>query len=471
MGDGPRSKIPIGWGHAVFFALYGSRLEARRSKKGGTAWEIIEGYEFAIDMVCIGYEFAINMAAVVKKISVALTCSTMRKLVEPKAHYQVKPSEVRDVLLSVSVLPAHYHYGNEVRKHRCLLSTWTEDSSSYVACMIEIPVWPNGLFYYKCNQYSIGQLTVTESTSRSGTKIKLLNTGEVSLFMVNSTCEPAISTLTHTNKFKRLDSEEDWNLDFPASCDGRIGMNYKGNCKVRVFHVCLKTITFIKEVQFPFKDVCDDVILAWHVSSQARIQTSLSKHLQGSLEQIHKSRRWRYNRLRSNKMTTVGVGVVIAKKTQPDACIQGGWIGKSWLLMSLFGVLRKDRLNKGEQDNNIGEGKKAQYGTGKKLEHSTRLLVEWKFCCDLSGKALLAIRLYPSANQLIKHYLRLCQIPSIYLFYVIVATESQKNTTDKTQGLALPTIPPTVTLISIENCKMPCTAECSRMTVELIRCC
>ncbi|XP_032234413.2 uncharacterized protein LOC5509612 [Nematostella vectensis] len=195
-----------------------------------------------------------NAAAVVKKISVALTCSTMRKLVEPKAHYQVKPSEVRDVLLSVSVLPAHYHYGNEVRKHRCLLSTWTEDSSSYVACKIEIPVWPNGLFYYKCNQYSIGQLTVTESTSRSGTKIKLLNTGEESLFMVNSTCEPAISTLTHTNKFKRLDSEEDWNLDFPASCDGRVGINYKGNCKVRVFHVCLKTITFIKEVQFPFKD-------------------------------------------------------------------------------------------------------------------------------------------------------------------------------------------------------------------------
>ena len=36
--------------------------------------------------------------------------------------------------------------------------------------------------------------------------------------------------------------------------DGRIGINYKGQCAVKVFHVCLITTTMIKEVKFDFID-------------------------------------------------------------------------------------------------------------------------------------------------------------------------------------------------------------------------
>lgn len=36
--------------------------------------------------------------------------------------------------------------------------------------------------------------------------------------------------------------------------DGRIGINYKGSCFVKVYHVCLKTTTFIDEVKFDFVD-------------------------------------------------------------------------------------------------------------------------------------------------------------------------------------------------------------------------
>jgi hypothetical protein len=36
--------------------------------------------------------------------------------------------------------------------------------------------------------------------------------------------------------------------------DGRVGINYKGQCSVKVFHVCLKTTTFVEEVKFDFVD-------------------------------------------------------------------------------------------------------------------------------------------------------------------------------------------------------------------------
>ncbi|XP_031554214.1 uncharacterized protein LOC116291214 [Actinia tenebrosa] len=241
--------------YQTYFRLFGRHLRKRRAIsdtiKSCSHWKINHSDDPDITDVVVALH---NSASSVKKISTALQCQTMIKIKEPNLGYKIEAGAMKEVLFSIAVSPLHFHHDSRVRRHTCLLSTWTEDANSYVTCKIKIPVWPNGLFFYNCRSYAIGQMTVTQRENDMGTQIRLHNTGPKALFMVNSTCDPTIMTLTHTNKYKRLYDSEEWTLSFPASCDGRVGINYKGSCSVKVYHVCLTTTTFIDEVKFDFVD-------------------------------------------------------------------------------------------------------------------------------------------------------------------------------------------------------------------------
>ncbi|XP_029189725.2 uncharacterized protein LOC114956703 [Acropora millepora] len=195
-----------------------------------------------------------NEAQATKKMSIALQCATMNKVMEPKSAFDVPPGKSHNFAFRIKVASKFYHRDSSVREHKCQLSTWNDDAHSLVTCKLKISVWPNGLFYYKCSKYQLGQLTVSKTSSLGAKRITLYNGGERSIYLINATCKPLALTLQFIDVYKTLDKGQEWALEFPLSCSGATSMNYKGNCSVKIRHVCREDLTFVKTMKFEFMD-------------------------------------------------------------------------------------------------------------------------------------------------------------------------------------------------------------------------
>ncbi|XP_022780337.1 uncharacterized protein LOC111321659 isoform X2 [Stylophora pistillata] len=195
-----------------------------------------------------------NAARSTKKMSVALQCTAMTKLQEPKSAFKVPARHTSRFAFRIAVASKYYHKDRTVRKYTCKLSTWTDDEHSLVTCEINVSVWPNGMFYYKCSSYQQGQLTVSQSTSLSARKINFYNKGESSVLLINSTCKPVALTLQLIDMYKQLDKGKSWTLELPLSCSGATSLNYRGKCSVEIFHVCREVKTQVDKKVFDLKD-------------------------------------------------------------------------------------------------------------------------------------------------------------------------------------------------------------------------
>ncbi|CAH3014319.1 unnamed protein product [Porites evermanni] len=195
-----------------------------------------------------------NAASTTKKMSVALQCTTMNKILEPKSAFSIPSGKKRDFAFRIAVASKFHHRDSSVRQHKCQLSTWNEDEFSLVTCKFNISVWPNGMFYYKCSKYQKDQLSVSQSITTSAKQIKLYNKEERSVFLINSTCKPVILSLQLVDMYKNLEKGQEWSLEFPLSCSGATSLNYYGKCSVKIYHTCREVTTHVKTVMFEFMD-------------------------------------------------------------------------------------------------------------------------------------------------------------------------------------------------------------------------
>lgn len=187
-------------------------------------------------------------------MSVALQCATMNKIVEPKSAFEVPPGKTHEFAFRIAVASKFYHRDSSVRQHKCQLSTWNDDAHSLVTCKLNISVWPNGMFYYKCSKYQRNQLSVSQASSLGAKRINLYNKGDRSIFLINSTCKPTVMTLQLIDMYKNLDQGQKWDLEFPLSCSGATSLNYKGNCSVKIHHICREELIHVETIRFEFMD-------------------------------------------------------------------------------------------------------------------------------------------------------------------------------------------------------------------------